>query len=105
MNNIKIEWQKGERWQSIRLPILFSKTGYYYVYNSENTVLIWKNFEEGTPVISKNKISEKWQQVGRIAQYKHVFLGEGKSYTEHLDEKHKDNIQGYLQELLPSLEV
>ncbi|MBK5133662.1 hypothetical protein JJE00_04440 [Candidatus Bathyarchaeota archaeon] len=105
MNSIKIEWQKGENWHSIRLPVLFSKTGFYYVCNSKNTTLIWKNFSEGTPVISRDKTNDKWQKVGRIAQYKHIFLGEGKSYTEHLDEKHKDNIQSYLQDLIPNIEA
>jgi len=105
MNSIKIEWQKGEKWHSIRLPVSFSKTGFYYVCNSKNTILTWKNFSEGTPVISKDKATNKWQKVGRIAQYKHIFLGEGKSYTEHLDEKHKNNIQSYLQDLIPNIEA
>ena len=104
MKSIKIEWQKGETWRSTRLPVLFSKTGFYYVCNSMNTILIWKNYCKGTPVISKDKTNEKIQKVGRIAQYKHIFLGEGKSFTEHLDEKHKDNIQGYLQDLIPNIE-
>ena len=69
-----------------------------------NTILIWKNYCEGTPVICKDKTNEKIQMVGRIAQYKHIFLGEGKSFTEHLDEKHKDNIQEYLQDLMPNIE-
>lgn len=104
MKNIKIEWQKGETWHSTRLPVLFSGTGFYYVCNSMNTILMWKNYCEGTPVISKDKTNKKTQKVGRIAQYKHIFLGEGKSFTEHLDEKHKDNIQGYLQDLIPNIE-
>ena len=104
MKSIKIEWQKGETWHSTRLPVLFNKTGFYYVCNSMNTILIWKNYCEGTPVICKDKTNEKIQKVGRIAQYKHIFLGEGKSFTEHLDEKHKENIQGYLQDLIPNIE-
>ena len=104
MKSIKIEWQKEKTWHSTRLPVLFSKTGFYYVCNSMNTILMWKNYCEGTPVISKDKTNEKIQKVGRIAQYKHIFLGEGKSFTEHLDEKHKDNIQGYLKDLIPNIE-
>lgn len=105
MNEIKIEWYNRKAWHSIRLPIGFNKTGYYYTYNSKNSILIWKDFEKDTPVLSKNTKNEQWKQVGRIAQYKHIFLGEGKSFTEHLDEKHKNNMQGYLKELLPNIEV
>lgn len=105
MKNIKIEWQKGNNWNSKRLPVLFNEKGYYYAYNSKNRVLIWNSFEKGTPVIIKNTINEKQQEVGRITRYKQIFLGEGKSYIEYLDEKYKNNIQGYLQELLPNIEA
>ena len=105
MKKIKIEWQKGNNWNSKRLPVLLSEKGYYYAHNSKNKVLIWNSFEGGTPVLIKNTTNRKQQKVGRITRYKQIFLGEGKSYKEYLDEKYKDNIKGYLQELLPNIEA
>lgn len=104
MKNIKIEWQEGNKWNSKRLPILFNEKGYYYARKSKNKVLMWNSFEKGTPVMIKNTINRKQQEVGRITKYKHIFLGKGKSYTEYLDEKYKENIQGYLKELLLNIE-
>lgn len=105
MKNIKIEWQKGNSWYSKRLRILYNENGYYYAYNSKNKVLIWNSFEKGTPVMIKNTTNKKEQEVGRITQYKQIFLGEGKSYTEYLDERYRDNIKGYLRELLTDIEA
>ena len=96
---VKIERRDGEFWRSIKVEYGCSRNDNFYakyhwkaisnIANSGNVanrefaeiILVWKSFEEGTPVLEK--VGRDWLKVGRITKWGEVFLGEGMSYEEY----------------------
>jgi hypothetical protein len=48
-------------------------------------VYVFKNLKENQPVVKK--VNGEWLQVGRITHHGEIYIGEGKSFSETMDEQ------------------
>ena len=83
MGKRKLEWKNGEVWKQVDLELRTSRNNNYFVkHNGE--VYVFANLKEGQPVVKK--INGKWAPVGRITKYSVIYIGEGLSYSETMDQ-------------------
>lgn len=85
MAKIRLEWLEGEVWKAVELKVTQSRRDNLFVKH-DGVPYVFKDTKEGTKVL---KLKDgKWVEAGRLTRYHTIFIGEGKSYSEYVDEQY-----------------
>ena len=76
---IKVEWQDGQVWRSVRVKLTFSRNG-NWTFKHDSKIYVFREKREGEEVLVLD--SGKWIRAGRVAR-NCIFLGEGISSDEY----------------------
>jgi hypothetical protein len=84
---VQVERKDGDAWRQTRVQLKNSRNGNYW-FKLDGSIYVFKDLDEGTEVVVKTEGG--WARAGRVARGT-VFVGEGKTYSESMEELARAN--------------
>jgi hypothetical protein len=81
----QLEWKDGDAWKQAKIEGAISRNNNMWIRHN-GLVYVYANLKEGVKVVAK--VGDKWVQAGRVTRGI-IFLGEGRSYSETIEQKFK----------------